>query len=85
MKIDWKKKLTSRKFWLALVGFVTPLLLAFKMESTEVTQIVSIIMAGGSLIAYVLGESAIDAADAGGTWLEISDIPEGEEDGISKT
>ena len=82
MKIDWKKKLTSRKFWLALVGFVTPLLLAFKMESTEVTQIVSIIMAGGSLIAYVLGESAIDAADAGGAWIEaeVSDIPEGEKD-----
>lgn len=87
MKIDWKKKLTSRKFWLALVGFVTPLLLAFKMESTEVTQIVSIIMAGGSLIAYVLGESAIDAADAGGTWLEaeLGDTQEGEKDGISKT
>ena len=27
MKIDWKKKLTSRKFWAAVVGFVVPLLL----------------------------------------------------------
>ena len=23
--IDWKKKLTSRKFWMAIVGFITPL------------------------------------------------------------
>lgn len=24
MNIDWKRKLTSRKFWAAVVGFVTP-------------------------------------------------------------
>lgn len=25
-KIDWKRKLTSRKFWMAVVGFVTPIM-----------------------------------------------------------
>ena len=36
--IDWKKKLTSRKFWMAIVGFVTPLLLAFGVAEAEVTH-----------------------------------------------
>lgn len=63
--MDWKKKLTSRKFWVALTGFVTPLLLAFGFAQTDITQIVSIIMAGGTLIAYIIGEGMIDASYTG--------------------
>ena len=29
MKIDWKRKLTSRKLWVAVAGFVSGLILAF--------------------------------------------------------
>lgn len=61
--MNWKKKLTSRKFWVAVIGFVTPLLLAFGHSQNDVTQISSIIMAGGTLIAYILGEGFIDAAN----------------------
>lgn len=70
MSIDWKRKLSSRKLWAALVGFVTPLLLAFGVSEAVVTQVASIIMAGGVLIAYILGESKADAANVG---LEISE------------
>ena len=59
--IDWKKKLTSRKFWMAIVGFVTPLLLAFGVAEAEVTQIVAIIMAGADVVAYVIAEGLVDA------------------------
>jgi len=62
MKIDWKKKLTSRKFWAAVVGFVTPLLLAFGISEGDVTQITAIIMAGATLIAYIIGEGLTDAS-----------------------
>ena len=62
MKIDWKKKLTSRKFWVAIVGFVTPLLLSFGIAQNDVTQVVSIIMSGGTLIAYIIGEGMVDAS-----------------------
>ena len=55
------RKLTSRKFWVALIGFITPLLLAFGVSEGEVTQVTSIIMAGGTLIAYIIGEGMIDA------------------------
>ena len=60
-QIDWKRKLTSRKFWAALVGFVTQTLLAFGVADTVVAQVSGIIMAGAILIAYIIGEGLVDA------------------------
>ena len=59
--INWKKKLTSRKFWMAIVGFITPLLLAFGVAETDVTQVTAIIMAGADVLAYILAEGMVDA------------------------
>lgn len=59
--IDWKKKLTSRKFWMALIAFITPLLLAFGVAEAEVTQVVAIIMAGADVLAYIIAEGLVDA------------------------
>ena len=62
MKIDWKRKLTSRKLWLAVAGFVTGLILAFD-GSAEVAETVSgCIMSGASVIAYIVGEGLTDVA-----------------------
>ena len=61
MKIDWKAKLTSRKFWLAVVGFVTPIILAFGASQEIATEVTAIIMAGASLVAYIVGEGLVDA------------------------
>lgn len=65
MKINWIKKLTSRKFWLALVAFITPLLLAFGVAEDAVTQVVAIIMAGADVVAYVIAEGLVDANSVG--------------------
>lgn len=59
--IDWKQKLTSRKFWMAVVAFVTPLLLAFGVAESTVTQVTAIIMAGADVMAYILAEGLADA------------------------
>ena len=59
---DWKRKLTSRKFWMAVVAFVTPLLLAFGMAETDAAQVTAIIMAGADVMAYILAEGMVDAA-----------------------
>ena len=59
--MNWKQKLSSRKFWMAVVGFVTPLMLAFGVSGEVVAQTASIIMAGASLIAYIFAEGLIDA------------------------
>ena len=60
-KIDWKSKLTSRKFWLAVIGFVTPLMLSFGLSDAQVNQATSIIMSAGVLIAYIIGEGLVDS------------------------
>lgn len=60
-KIDWVRKLTSRKFWVALIGFVGALLVAFNVDAGSVEQITSIIMSFASLIAYILAEGFVDA------------------------
>lgn len=64
MGINWIQKLTSRKFWAAIAEFVTMLLIAFKVSESEAAQITSLIMAGASVIAYIVGEGLIDAARA---------------------
>jgi uncharacterized membrane protein len=59
--IDWKQKLSSRKFWVAVVGFVSALLYAFNVADAEIEQVTSIIMSGATLIAYILAEGFVDA------------------------
>lgn len=62
MSIDWKRKLTSRKFWVAIADFVVMLLIAFGVAETEAMQISAIIMAGAGVVAYIVGEGLTDAA-----------------------
>ena len=61
MKIDWRRKLASRKFWMALGGFVSAVLLAFGVEKLTVEQVTAIMSALALLMSYVLGESYVDA------------------------
>lgn len=62
LKINWKQKLTSRKFWAAIIGFVTAILIAFKIDELTIEQVVSVISATSVLIAYIIGEGMVDAA-----------------------
>ena len=64
MQIDWKRKLTSRKFWLAVVGLVSGLLMAFKYDAETIETISGVIMSAASVIAYTIGEGLADAAGA---------------------
>lgn len=63
-EINWKRKLTSRKFWAAVVGFVTPLMTMLNVSDSTAVQVTALIMAGGTLIAYIIGEGMTDAAAA---------------------
>lgn len=60
--IDWKRKLSSRKFWVAVVAFVSAILIAFNVPEGSVEQITSIIMSFATLIAYIFAEGFVDAA-----------------------
>ena len=61
MKPELVKKLTSRKFWLTLVAFITPLLIAFGMTENSAAEVAAIIMAGADVLVYVFTEGVIDA------------------------
>lgn len=62
-KIDWKRKLTSRKFWLAVTSFVSMLILAGGGSDSTAKQITAIIMAGASVVGYIIGEGLADAGN----------------------
>lgn len=62
MNNDIKRKLTSRKFWVALVGFITALLVAFNVDNGSIEQVASIVMSFGTLIAYIFAEGFADGA-----------------------
>lgn len=61
-KINWKQKLTSRKFWVAIIGFVTAMMVAFGVDKLTIEQVVAMITASSTLIAYIIGEGMVDAA-----------------------
>lgn len=63
--IDWVRKLTSRKFWAAVASFVSMMIVAFGGTENSATQIAALIMAGASVIAYIIGEGLTDVANAG--------------------
>lgn len=61
-KIDWKSKLTSRKFWAAVIAFVTAILVVFKVDELSIEQVISVISACSVMIAYIIGEGMVDSA-----------------------
>lgn len=75
--INWMKKLTSRKLWTAVASFVSMMIVATGGAENTTTQVTAIIMAGASVIAYIIGEGLTDAANVEigeGQLLEVNDI-----------
>lgn len=62
-KIDWIRKLTSRKFWLSVASFVAMLIVALGGGENTAQQITALIMAGATVVGYVLGEGLADASN----------------------
>lgn len=61
MKIDWKRKLTSRKFWAAVCGFVSMWIMALWKDASIAQTVTGMIMSAASLIAYMIGEGLADS------------------------
>ena len=60
-KTDWRRKLTSRKLWLAVAGFVSGILIYFGHTEAEASQVAALILSGASVIAYCVGEGLADS------------------------
>lgn len=67
MKIDWKRKLSSRKFWTSIASFVSMLLIYFGETESQASKVAALIMAGASIIGYVIGEGLADFSNSGET------------------
>lgn len=61
--INWVRKLTSRKLWTAIASFVSMMIVATGGAENTATQVTALIMAGASVVAYIIGEGLTDAAN----------------------
>lgn len=69
--INWTRKLTSRKMWTAVASFVSMMIVATGGTENTATQVTALIMAGASVVAYIIGEGLTDAANVG-TEVEVT-------------
>ena len=63
MKIDWKRKLTSRKLWVSVAGFVAGIVVIFGGQQETADKVSGAILSGAAVVGYVLGEGLADGAN----------------------
>lgn len=61
MKIDWQRKLTSRKLWVSIAGFAAGLIVIFGGSQENADKISGAILSGAAVVGYVLGEGLADS------------------------
>ena len=81
MKIDWKRKLTSRKFWVGVAGAITGLVIFFtRHDKSSPEAITSLVMTIGSGVAYIIGEGLADKGSGDTFNSEYYSIDKGDAD-----
>ena len=84
MSINWKAKLTSRKFWAAIALFVSGCIVAFGGDAGKAEVVSGLIMQGAAVVAYIIGEGLVDASRNNGDSYTI-ELPAEAEDGDEET
>lgn len=64
--MNWKRKLTSRKLWVSLAGFVAGLIVIFGGSQENADKISGSILSGAAVVGYVLGEGLADGSNKEG-------------------
>lgn len=59
--MNWKRKLTSRKFWAAVISVFISISVLCGIESEKQEKIVAVISSSAVLISYIIGEGMVDA------------------------
>ena len=60
-KIDWKRKLSSRKLWAATAGVVTGLAMVFKLDESTISSVAGAVVSMASVVSYIITEGKVDA------------------------
>lgn len=63
MKINWARKLTSRKLWVSIAGFVAGIIVLGNGSQETADKVSGAILSGAAVVGYVLGEGLADAAN----------------------
>lgn len=58
--MNWKRKLTSRKWWAAMIGVAISLMVLLGVDSETSERITALITAVSSAVAYTLAEGFVD-------------------------
>lgn len=58
--MNWKRKLTSRKFWAAVVGVIVSVMVLFGTDAEKQERIVAVVSSSAVLISYIIGEGMVD-------------------------
>ena len=66
MKIDWKRKLTSRKLWVAVAGFAAGIMMYFGAPAERAEDTSALILSGAWVGAYIIGEGLADGLNKDG-------------------
>lgn len=62
MEIDWRRKLSSRKFWAAVADVIISVMVTFNVDAVTQERVAGVISAAGTLAVYMLAEGAADKA-----------------------
>lgn len=61
MKIDWKRKLSSRKFLTAAAGLAAGLAMVFGLDQGTISNVAGAVVSTASVVAYIMAEGKVDA------------------------
>ena len=63
MKENLIRKLTSRKFWVAVAGFVSGLIVAVDGDAETAATVGGLILQGAAVLGYLLAEGLADVSN----------------------
>lgn len=63
MQRGFIQKLKSRKLWMSIASFVSMLIVYCGGSESEASKVAALVMAGASVIGYVIGEGLADSGE----------------------
>lgn len=59
----WVQKLTSRKLWVSVGSFISMMIVATGGTENQAAQVAALIMAGATVLGYIIGEGLVDSSN----------------------
>ena len=83
--INWKRKLSSRKFLAAAAGIVTGFAIIFGLDESTINTVAGAVVSVASVVAYIMAEGKVDAESIKNAVESVQDAVEAVQDVTFKT